>query len=129
MITSATDSSFSQNPRQVTDGLAHSSEKAFDAARDYSKQIADSADRNLDSLQKKVEPALEKFASKAQDLAQRGMDMAVHTKDQAKESLANYKEVTTRYVAEKPMQSILIAAAVGATLAMLVSASGRRYHR
>lgn len=129
MITPATDSSFLQNSRQAADSLAQSSNKAFDAAREYSSDLADSADKNLNSLQRKVEPALEKFASKAQELAQRGMDMAAHTKDQAKESLANYSAVTTRYVADKPMQSILIAAAVGAILALLVSASNRRPYR
>ena len=127
MITPATDSSFAQKTRQVSDGMASSTDKAFDAAHDYTSRLSEAADRNLDSLQSKVEPAMEKFATKAQELAQRGMDMAVHTKDQAKESLANYSAVTTRYVAEKPIQSILIAAAVGAGLAMLMSSSRRHY--
>ena len=129
MITPATDSSISQNTRQVSDGLASSTDKAFDAAHEYTGKLSDAADRNLNSLQSKVEPAMEKFATKAQELAQRGMDMAVHTKDQAKESLANYSAVTTRYVAEKPIQSVLIAAAVGAGLALLMSSSSRRHYR
>ena len=129
MITPVTDSSFSQSTRQAADNLAQSSNKAFDAVREYSSDLADSADKNLNSLQRKVEPALEKFASKAQEFAQRGMDMAAHSKDQARESLANYSAVTTRYVADKPMQSILIAAAVGAGLALLLSASSRRNYR
>ena len=129
MITPATDSSFSQNTRLATDSLAQSGNRAFDTAREYSSELADLADKNLHNLQRKVEPALEKFATRAQELAQRGMDMAAHTKDQAKESLANYSAVTTRYVAEKPMQSILIAAAVGAGLALLVASSNRRHYR
>lgn len=127
MITPATESSFSQNTRQVADSLAQSSNKAFDKAHEFSSELANSADKNLSILQRKVEPALEKFTTKAQELAQRGMDMAAHTKDQARESLANYSAVTTRYVAEKPMQSILIAAAVGAGLALLLSSSVRRH--
>ncbi len=127
MITPATDSSFSQTTRQASDSLAQSSNKAFDKAHEFSSDLADSADRNLNNLQRKVEPALEKFATKAQELAQRGMDMAAHTKDQAREQLANYSAVTTRYVAEKPMQSVLIAAAVGAGLALLLSNSSRRH--
>lgn len=127
MITPATESSFSQNTRQVADSLAQSTNKAFDKAHEFSSELANSADKNLSILQRKVEPALEKFTTKAQELAQRGMDMAAHTKDQARESLANYSAVTTRYVAEKPMQSILIAAAVGAGLALLLSSSVRRH--
>ena len=129
MITPATDSSFPQNSRQVADNLAHSGGKSIDAARTQSNQLLDSAEDKLDSLHSKAAPALEKLSNKAQELAQRGMDMASNTKDQAKESLSHYSEVTTRYVAEKPIQSILIAAAVGAGLALLMSSSGRRYYR
>ena len=49
------------------------------------------------------------------------MDMATQAKDRAKESLSHYSEATSRYVAEKPVQSILIAAATGAAVALLVS--------
>lgn len=129
MITPATDSSFSQNTRQVSDGLARSSDGAFDSARAQSNHLLNTAEDKFNTFQSKAEPVLEKFASKAQEIAQRGLDMAAHTKDQAKESLSHYSEATTRYVSEKPMQSILIAAAVGAGLALLLSSSGRRYYR
>ncbi len=109
--------------------MAHSADKAIDATRGYTNEVLDSAEDKMHSLQSKVEPVLEKLASKAQDYAQRGMDMASYTTDQAKEKLSNYSAVTTRYVAEKPIQSILIAAAVGAGLALLMSSNGRRNYR
>lgn len=129
MITPSNASSVQQNTRQASDGLLQSADKAIDATRGYANQMLDAADEKMHALQSKVEPALDRFASKAQDLAQRGMDMAGHTKDQAKESLSHYSAATTRYVAEKPVQSVLIAAAVGAAVALLVSSASHRHSR
>ncbi len=109
--------------------MLQSGDKAIDATRGYANQVLDSADEKMHALQNKVEPALDRLSTKAQELAQRGMDMAAHTKDQAKESLSQYSAATTRYVAEKPVQSILIAAAVGAAVALLVSSASQRRNR
>lgn len=129
MITPSNSSLLQQNTRQVADGLMQSADKAIDATRGYANHALDSAEEKMHSMQSKVDPALEKFTSRAQELAQRGMDMAAHTKDQAKESLSHYSAATTRYVAEKPVQSILIAAAVGAAVALLVSSANHRHSR
>jgi len=51
--------------------------------------------------------------------------MANQAKQKAQDSLARYTEVTTRYVAEQPVRSVLIAAAVGATVALLVSSASK----
>ena len=109
--------------------MIESADKAIDATRGYANRALDSVDEKVHALQSQVEPAIDRLSSKAQELAHRGMDMAKHTKDHAKESLSNYSAATTRYVSEKPMQSILIAAAVGATVALLVSAASRRDSR
>lgn len=129
MITPATNTSLSQDGKRMADDMAHSAERAIDATRSQANHLLDSAESKVDYMRSKAEPALEKFAAKAQDLAQRGLDMASHTKDQAKETLSNYSAVTTRYVADKPMQSILIAAAVGAAVALLVSSNRGRDYR
>jgi ElaB/YqjD/DUF883 family membrane-anchored ribosome-binding protein len=129
MITPSNIASAQQNTRNLADGLAQSADKAIDTTRSYTNQMLDSADEKIHALQNKVEPALDRLSSKAQELAQRGIDMAANTKEQAKESLSHYSAATTRYVAEKPVQSILIAAAVGAALALLVSSASRRDYR
>jgi len=122
-------SSAQQNVRQAADGLLNSANKAIDATRGYANHALDAADDKMHALQSKVEPALDKFSNKAQALAQQGIDMAAQAKDKARESLSHYSEVTSRYVADKPMQSVLIAAAVGATVALLVSAALDRSSR
>ena len=73
-----------------------------------------------------MQPALDKFSRKAGEYANQGMDMAMQAKDKARESLSHYSSATGRYVSDKPMQSVLIAAAVGAAVALLVSSSRNR---
>ena len=114
------------NANQVTDTLAQSADKAIDTTRSYANHALDVADEKIHSLRGDVQPALDKLARKAEHYASQGMDMATHAKDKAKESLSHYSAVTSRYVAEKPVQSVLIAAAAGAVLALLVSSARSR---
>lgn len=133
MITSSTPlgntSLAQQNARQTADGMLKSADRAIDATRAYANNALDTADEKMHALQSKVEPALDKLTVKAQALAQQGMDMAGQAKDKARESLSHYSEATSRYVSDKPMQSVLIAAAVGAAVAILVSAAYNRSPR
>ncbi len=115
-----------QNTRQAVDGLANSADKAIDATRNYAHHALDAADEKIQALSNGVKPALEKLSRKAEQYAQQGRDMAVEAQDKARESLSNYSAATSRYVADKPVQSVLIAAAVGAAVAMLVSSARNR---
>jgi ElaB/YqjD/DUF883 family membrane-anchored ribosome-binding protein len=53
--------------------------------------------------------------------------MAAEARDQAQRSMHRYADATTRYVAKEPVKAVLIAAAVGAALALL--AASVRNHR
>ena len=129
MITSSNAATVQQNTRQVADGLMNSADKAIDATRNYANHAFDVADDKVHALQNKVEPALDKLTSKAQALAKQSLEMAAQAKDKAKESLSQATAVTSRYVSDKPVQSVLIAAAVGAAVALLVSAAYKRESR
>ena len=123
MITSATTQ---QNTRQASDGLLHSADQAIDSTRNFANHALDVTGEKMHSLSSGVKPALEKFSRKAEEYAHQGMDMAMHAKDKARESLSNYSAATSRYVSDKPVQSVLIAAAVGAAVAILVSSARNR---
>ena len=123
MITSA---ATQQNIRQASDGLLHSADQAIDSTRNFANHALDVTEEKMHSLSSGVKPALEKFSRKAEEYAHQGMDMAMHAKDKARESLSNYSAVTSRYVSEKPVQSVLIAAAVGAAVALLVASARNR---
>ena len=126
MITSA---NAHTQANQAADNLAQSADKAIETTRSYANQALDVADEKINSLRGSVQPVLDKLSRNAEHYANQGMDMAVQAKDKAKESLSHYSEATSRYVADKPVQSVLIAAAVGAAVALLVSSlrSRNRY--
>ena len=123
MITSA---NATQNTRQAVDGLANSADHAIDSGRNYANQALDMADEKIHSLRGSVQPAFDKLSRKAGEYAHQGMDMAAQAKDRARESLSQYSAATSRYVSDKPVQSVLIAAAVGAAVALLVSSARNR---
>jgi hypothetical protein len=129
MITPSNTSALQQNTRQVADSLMNSADKAIDAGRSYASHALDAADEKMHAFQHQVEPVLDRLASKAQALAQQSMDMAEQAKEKAKESLSLATAATSRYVSDKPVQSVLIAAAVGAAVALLVSAAYSRESR
>ena len=115
-----------QNTNQAVNSMMSSADRAIDSTRNYANHALDVADEKIHSLRNGVQPALDKFSRKAGEYAHQGMDMAVNAKDKARESLSNYSAATGRYVSDKPMQSVLIAAAVGAVVALLVSSSRNR---
>ena len=123
MITSA---STQQNARQAADGLLHSADQAIDSTRNFADHALDLTEEKMHELSSGVRPALEKFSRKAGEYAHQGMDAAMLAKDEARETLSKYSVATGRYVADKPVQSVLIAAAVGAALALLVSSARNR---
>ena len=115
-----------QQSRHAADNLANVADKAIETTRSYANQALDVADDKVQHLRSSVQPALDKFSRKAEQYASQGMDLAANAKEKARESLSHYSAATSRYVADKPVQSVLIAAAVGAAVALLVSSARSR---
>jgi ElaB/YqjD/DUF883 family membrane-anchored ribosome-binding protein len=120
--TSSANSGLAGNRNARDDALgsaAHLSERA----QSYAHEALDQAEEKLRELRGTVDPMVDKLAGNAERLARQSMDMAAEAKRKAQESLSRYADVTTRYVAEQPVRSVLIAAAVGAAVALLVSSA------
>lgn len=112
--------------RQASDELLQSAGKAVDSTRTYANEALDKAEDKVRELRGNVDPIVDMLASKAQKLARQSLDLAAEAKDRAQQSLSRAAGATTRYVAEQPLRSVLIAAAVGAAVAILVSSSRHR---
>lgn len=112
--------------KQASDEALHSAEKAVDTTRAYANDALDRAEDKVRELRGNVDPMIEALATKAQKLARQSLDMAAEAKEKAQQSLSRYASATTQYVSEQPVRSVLIAAAVGAAVALLVSASRNR---
>lgn len=75
----------------------------------------------------RTDPLVSRLSGTARQLARQSMDLASNAGQSAKASLNRYADTTTGYIAQQPMRSVLIAAAVGAGVALLLSASRKRF--
>ena len=112
--------------RDASKDLLKTADNALDVTRDYANHALDKAENKVRELRGEVDPMVDMLAAKAQKLARQSLDMAAEAKDKAQQSLSRYANATTHYVAEQPMRSVLIAAAVGAAVALLVAFSRQR---
>ena len=112
--------------RKASEDMLQSAGKALDTTREHANEALDRAESKVRELRGSVDPVVDMLASKAQKLARQSLDMASEAKERAEKSLKHAADATTRYVSEQPMRSVLMAAAVGATVALLVSVSRSR---
>ncbi|MEO5607319.1 MAG: hypothetical protein ABIR13_07045 [Polaromonas sp.] len=112
--------------RKASDEALQSADKLVDTTREQANSALDKAESKVRELRGSIDPMVEMLASKAQNLARQSLDMASEAKERAEKSLRQAADATTRYVSEQPMRSVLIAAAVGAAVALLVSSSHER---
>lgn len=114
--------------KKVSDDMMNSAGKALETTREHANLALDRAESKVRELRGSVDPVVEMLASKAQKMARQSLDLASEAKERAEKSFKHAADVTTRYVSEQPMRSVLIAAAVGAAVALLVSTSRHRNH-
>ncbi|MBK6615529.1 hypothetical protein [Ottowia sp.] len=107
----------------ATEKVADRAERAVDATRAFANEALDKANAKVHSLREDVQPAIDALSARVHDMAARGKAVAADTTAQTREKLGEVTDKTSAYVAEKPLQSMAIAAAAGAVLALLL---GRR---
>ena len=107
--------------RKASDDLLQTAGKAIDSTREHANDALDKAESKMREFRGNVDPMVDMLASKAQKLARQSLDLASEAKDRAEKSLKQAADATTRYVSEQPMRSVLMAAAVGALVALVVS--------
>ena len=112
--------------RKASDDFIQGASRAADMTREHAHEALDKAENRLRQLRGNVDPVVDLLASKAQKMAQHSLDLASEARERAEQSLKRAAGVTTRYVAEQPVRSILIAAGVGAGVALLVAAARQR---
>lgn len=118
----ASTSSMRSNREEAAQAAAEAGERT----RGFAHEALDQAEEKIREMRKSVDPMVDMMSAKAQRLARQSLDIAADARQKAQDSLSRYADVTTRYVSEQPVRSVLIAAAVGAAVALLVSSSRRR---
>ena len=95
-------------------------------AGSYAEDARGLASQALDSTREYANEAFDKAGARMRDLRDNVKDLA----SRGANSVGDYAQATTRYIADEPLKSALIAAAIGAAVAGLVIAmrrSSRRY--
>jgi ElaB/YqjD/DUF883 family membrane-anchored ribosome-binding protein len=101
----------------------------MDSTRSLANDTLARAEDQMRSLRGNIDPMVDRLATQAQKLARQSLDIASEASDRAQRSMHRYADATTRYVANEPVKSILIAAAVGAAVALLVASARQRHGR
>ena len=112
--------------RTASEDLASTAGRAVDSTREFANDALDKAESKVREFSSNIDPTVNMLASKAQKLAQQSFDMASQAKERAQQQLKRAAGATTQYVSEQPLRSVLIAAAVGAGVALLISATRNR---
>ena len=99
----------------------NSSKSLRTGASSYADDARSITGQALESTKEFANQAFEKAGEKVRDLRYGVKDIA----NKSASSVGEYAHATTRYVAEQPLKSALIAAAVGAAVAALVLAMRR----
>lgn len=107
----------------TSEKLAEQAEHGIDATRALANGVLDRADARVQGLRDDLPPAIEALSERVQTLAGQTQALAARTREQARQGLDQAVERASAHVAEKPLQSMALAAAAGALLAFLL---GRR---
>jgi ElaB/YqjD/DUF883 family membrane-anchored ribosome-binding protein len=100
--------------------VASAVERAVGSVRQATNAALDKVEAGAQSAREGGRPTFDKVAERAQRLAAQGRAAAAQAQQQAGEKLREYADKTSAYVAQKPLQSVAIAAGIGAALAWLL---------
>jgi ElaB/YqjD/DUF883 family membrane-anchored ribosome-binding protein len=112
--------------KQVGDSL----ENAVDSVRDVAHDALAMSSRKIDSLHDKAKPAVERLMARGTEFADAAVERTHDAGLRAKKAVSGYAQACESYIVEKPMKSVAIAAAAGATIAalLMMSQSRKREH-
>lgn len=108
----------SKNSNDAIDNIRQTSEALLQSAEKAAESTANSASNALHSH---IDPVVDKMAVTAQKLAKQSMDMATDAKEYAQHAMNRASKASTQYVTEQPIRSVLMAAAVGAVVAIAIT--------
>jgi ElaB/YqjD/DUF883 family membrane-anchored ribosome-binding protein len=102
--------------RQTSDGLLQSAEKTLESTAEHAS----------DAIHNRIDPMVDMMSVTAQKLAKQSMDMASDAKEYAQHAINRASKASTQYVSEQPVRAVLMAAAVGAAVAVLITSMRSR---
>ena len=116
---------------EYTDRAALKAEHAIQSTKHVANDALDKLHGKVEDLRNTVPGNLSRAAAQVDDLAHRSIERARVASAQVREQMHQYGDRTVAYIKEEPVKAVLIAAATGAAVAVLMSwmrGSDRRYY-
>ena len=108
----------SKTPTEAIDSIRQSSEALMQSAENA---VESTAKNTSEAIHNSIDPMVDLMAVTAQKLAKQSMNMAADAKEYAQHAMNRASKASTQYVSEQPVRSVLIAAAVGAAVAVAIT--------
>jgi ElaB/YqjD/DUF883 family membrane-anchored ribosome-binding protein len=108
----------SKNSNDAVDTIRQTSEALLQSAE---KAVESTAANASEAVHNRIDPMVDLMAVTAQKLAKQSMSMASDAKEYAQHAMNRASKASTQYVTERPVRSVLMAAAVGAAVAIAIS--------
>lgn len=115
-----------ENVNKLADRAARKADQALETTKRVAGDALDSLQDGVHSLRDDLPSALTRTAHQVEDLARRGIERAKQTSANVRDQVSRGGDATRAYIQDEPMKSVVIAAAAGAALALVVSWLGRR---
>ncbi len=113
-----------ESHNNLADQAALSADQAIRSTQRVANQALDGLAGSVQDLRQQAAPLLNRATEHASVLAQRGVDAVREGSRQVRDQAQRASDGTLHYVRQEPVKSILLAAAVGATLMALLSRWG-----
>ena len=115
-----------QNPKySVVDQVALSADDAIKSTQRVANGALDGLAGGVESLRHQVTPLLNDVGERASTMAHRSMVAVRESTQQLRDRAVRASDSTVAYIKDEPVKSVLIAAAAGAALVVLLSLLGR----
>jgi ElaB/YqjD/DUF883 family membrane-anchored ribosome-binding protein len=108
----------SKNSKDAIDTVRQTSEALLQSTE---QTLASTAEQASEAVHHRIDPVVDLMAVTAQKLAKQSMSMAADAKEYAQHAVNRASKASTQYVSEQPVRSVLIAAAVGAAVAVAIT--------
>jgi ElaB/YqjD/DUF883 family membrane-anchored ribosome-binding protein len=92
---------------------------------DSVEHLADGAEQALHQVRERVAPSAARWASQAEELAHRSVSAVRAGSDQLRQRATAAGDRGVQFVKDEPVKAVLIAAAAGALLALLLGSRSR----
>lgn len=104
----------------LADQAANKADLALKSSRRVANDALDSLESSVDSLRETVPAAFSRAAAQVEEITRRGLDRAKEASMGVRDQVYKAGDRTVGYIKDEPVKSVLIAAATGAAVALLV---------